>query len=59
MSKSRTMLIILSLAFWFYDKTVVTVMINNSTNINKENNHLSSQTIKHIERMKSMKIPKG
>ena len=31
-----------------YEKKVETVMVNNSTNINKTNNHLSPQIIEHM-----------
>ena len=31
----------------YYEKQVLTVMTNNSTNINKTNNHLSPHTIEH------------
>jgi len=33
-----------------YEKKVYTVMINNATNINKTNNHLSPQNIEHKKR---------
>jgi len=32
----------------FYENKALTVMVNNSTNINKMNNYLSDQTIKNI-----------
>ena len=33
-----------------YEKKVYTVMVNNATNINKTNNHLSPQNIEHKKR---------
>jgi hypothetical protein len=34
-----------------YDKKVKTAMVNNSTNINKMNSHLSHQIIEHKKHM--------
>ena len=39
-----------------YEKKIKTVMVNNSTNINKTNNHLSPQHIKHTKRPRYMYI---
>jgi len=39
---SVSVFVLIDNCFCFYEKKVYTVMINNSTNINKSNNHLSS-----------------
>jgi hypothetical protein len=39
--------------FKHYEKKILTVMVNNSTNINKTNNHLLSQLIEHKKNLKN------
>ena len=41
---------------YHYEKKIKTVMVNNSTNINKTNNHLSPQVIKHKKKTQIMYI---
>jgi hypothetical protein len=43
--------IIYNLYSYAYEKNFLSVMVNNSTNINKTNNHLSTQIIEHKNTM--------